>query len=243
MSRLKHVLFKSEHKVPQNAINRIWGDAKYRVFISHLTKFKKEAEALREQLEVFGIASFVAHTSIRPTKKWQDEIEFALSSMDILVALMTKDFHKSKWTDQEIGFALGRQIPIISIGLGADPYGFIGKFQAVSGPLETVHNKILHLLINESKMQDCFSNRMQECGSFHHGNLLAKVLPGLETISPANATKMIKAFNNNSEISSAFGFNGTRPNEYGKGLAHYLSKVTGKKYRRSEKTWKIQEIR
>ena len=51
--------------------------------------------------------------------------------MDGFAALMTKNFHDSNWTDQEIGFALGRGVMVIAVNLGRNPYGFIGDMQAL----------------------------------------------------------------------------------------------------------------
>jgi hypothetical protein len=51
--------------------------------------------------------------------------------MNALAALLTSDFHASNWTDQEIGIALGKGAPVISVRVSADPYGFIGKHQAI----------------------------------------------------------------------------------------------------------------
>lgn len=51
--------------------------------------------------------------------------------MDLLCAIITPDFYMSKWCDQEVGIALGRAIPTISIKKGADPHGFIGRYQAI----------------------------------------------------------------------------------------------------------------
>ncbi|SRR6266487_2747801 len=50
---------------------------------------------------------------------------------------MTPDFHQSLWTDQEVGFCVGRAVLIIPIKMGLDPYGFIGKYQAVQGAGKT----------------------------------------------------------------------------------------------------------
>ena len=36
-------------------------------------------------------------------------------------------------TDQEIGFAMGRKLPICAVWLGQTSYGFMGRFQAVHG--------------------------------------------------------------------------------------------------------------
>ena len=89
------------------------------------------ATALQESLTELGVASFVAHEDIEPNAEWQTEIERALFSMDMLLALLTEGFKESNWTDQEVGIAIGREVPIISVARGKDPYGFIGKYQAI----------------------------------------------------------------------------------------------------------------
>jgi hypothetical protein len=110
-----------------------WSKGLLRIFISHIAAHKAWAAQLQEALLQFGISGFVAHNDIEPTLEWQDEIELALSTCDALVALLHARFHESKWTDQEIGFAMGRNVPVFSIKLGELPYGFIGKFQAFNG--------------------------------------------------------------------------------------------------------------
>lgn len=109
----------------------LWRDGYLRVFISHLTTNKQSASRLKENLAKYGIDCFVAHEDIEPSKLWLTEIEKALASMDLLCAIITEDFYQSKWCDQEIGIALGRSIPTLSIKKGADPHGFISKFQAI----------------------------------------------------------------------------------------------------------------
>jgi len=89
---------------------------------------KKETAALKERLQLLGVSCFVAHEDIHPGHEWQDEIENALASMDGFAALLTEGFHDSAWTDQEVGYALARGVPMIAVRLGRDPYGFIGKF-------------------------------------------------------------------------------------------------------------------
>jgi len=74
---------------------------------------------------------FVAHDTIEPSRKWQDEIESALGTADALAALLTPEFVHSKWCDQEVGFCLARGIPLVPITHGAMPHGFIGKFQGL----------------------------------------------------------------------------------------------------------------
>lgn len=110
-----------------------WTKGQMRLFVSHLAAHRVFAAELQEQLAHLGISAFVAHNDIEPTTEWQTQIETALGTCDSLIALLHPNFHESKWTDQEIGFAMGRGVPVFSVRFGQDPYGFIGRFQAFNG--------------------------------------------------------------------------------------------------------------
>jgi hypothetical protein len=69
--------------------------------------------------------------------------------MQALACLLTPDFHQSNWTDQEVGFALGKGVVVIPVRLGYDPYGFIGKVQGLSGSLESP-DRLADLLVETS---------------------------------------------------------------------------------------------
>ena len=112
---------------------QFWQTGALRLFVSHLARYRKFAGQLRDDLEQFGISAFVAHDDIEPTSEWQTQIELALATCDAMVALLHPAFHKSDWTDQEIGYAMGRGLLIATVRLGTDPYGFIGRFQALEG--------------------------------------------------------------------------------------------------------------
>ena len=92
-------------------LTQLWGNGRIRAFISHTAHHKEQANRLKSSLESYGVASFVAHEDIAPMKEWQGEIERALFSMSVLVALLTKEFSQSSWTDQEVGVAIGRRFP------------------------------------------------------------------------------------------------------------------------------------
>ena len=115
----------------------IWKPGMVRLFISHRDTHKSQANELARALEPYGISSFVAHDAIMPMTQWQAEIRKGLETMEIMLAFVTDDFHESVWTNQEIGFALARNIPIISLKLQqSDPQGFIGDQQALKGRLD-----------------------------------------------------------------------------------------------------------
>lgn len=174
----------------------------------------------------------MAHEDIKPTQQWLDEIENALGSMDALVALMTEGFHDSNWTDQEVGFAFGREVPIISVRLGTDPYGFIGKFQALSCSWDAAPLEIAKLLIKHDKMMDSYIAAVESCSSWNNGLVIAQLLPFIERISTDQEARLLKAYNENGEVSGSFGFNGGKPAQHGRGLAFHLNRTTGRTYTR-----------
>lgn len=117
---------------------------------------------MRLALKKFAISGLVAHDDIEPTKEWQDEIEAALFSMDALAALITTDFYKSKWADQEVGVAIGRGVLIVPVKRDADPHGFINKYQAINGRGKTVNQvakSIFEVLFRSSQTR----SRMLAC--------------------------------------------------------------------------------
>lgn len=111
-----------------------WDLNHFRLFISHVSEFRVEATQLAAIfLEQYGIHGFAAHEEIEPSIDWQNEIESSLGSMDALLTLLTPGFSASLWCNQEVGWALGRGNLALSVRLGEDPRGFVGRFQAVSG--------------------------------------------------------------------------------------------------------------
>ncbi|MCX5888657.1 MAG: toll/interleukin-1 receptor domain-containing protein [Deltaproteobacteria bacterium] len=228
------LLLTGQRIILPEAQSRIWGDEGYRVFFSHKAEVKKTAAWLKNKLNIFGITGFVAHKDINPTKEWQDEIENALFSMDAFVALMTEGFHESFWTDQEVGVAFGRGVPIIAVKLGKDPYGFIGKFQALSCSKDDAAKEIAKILVKHDSMLNAYINAVPDCQSFDDGNTLAEILPFIEKLSDHQASLLISAFNNKRKVSESFGFNGKWPSSYGDGLPFHLSRLTGRTYEISD---------
>jgi hypothetical protein len=136
-------------------------DTKFRLFISHISEVRDKATRLRDCLAPYYISGFVAHQDIRPTAEWQIEIERALRTMDAFLAIHTKGFSKSFWTQQEIGFAVARGVKIISFKMDEDPTGFISKHQALprlDRNAEDIAKEVNGLLLND----DLTAARMRE---------------------------------------------------------------------------------
>ena len=117
---------------------KFWIPGYFRLFLSHVSEIKVKTAQLQKALRKLGISGFVAHEDIVPTKEWQSEIEKALMSMDALVAILTPGFKESNWTDQEVGVAVGRDVLVVPIRKGLDPYGFIAKYQGYQAQSRTI---------------------------------------------------------------------------------------------------------
>jgi hypothetical protein len=210
--------------------SRIWSEKGYRVFLSHKAEVKVETSALKDKLEVFGISAFVAHADIEPTKEWQEEIENALETMHAFVALMTESFHKSKWTDQEVGYALAKHVPIIAAKMGLDPYGFIGKFQGLPCSWDDAPVSIVKLLIKQPMMLDAYVDAVSRCRSYGNGNLLSTIFPSIKSLTDGQVETLVSSFNGNIQLQGSYGFSGTWPSKFGTGLATHLSRITENEY-------------
>lgn len=131
-----------------------WKVGFYKVFISHVSKYKESASNLKLMLEPYGISAFVAHEDIKPSKEWEVEIEKALFSMNALCAILTPDFNESCWCDQECGYAFGRNVLTIPINKGQLPYGMFGKIQAIKSEgknAQQIAENVFNAIIDNDK--------------------------------------------------------------------------------------------
>jgi nucleoside 2-deoxyribosyltransferase len=189
-----------------------WRKGMFRLFISHLAIHRKWAADLQEALLQYGISGFVAHNDIEPTSEWQNQIEMALSTCDALVALLHNKFHESKWTDQEIGFAMGRAVPVCSVRFDEAPYGFIGRFQAFNGnnnePWELAEEIFEAYRKNKQtkrKMSGVLVSLFEESGSFAEAKSRITYLEELDIWEQSFTTRIQAAVENNMQIRESWG--------------------------------------
>jgi hypothetical protein len=187
-----------------------WKDGYFKLFISHLASDKINAQKLKDKLEKYGISGFVAHSDIEPTRVWQDEIEMALRTGESLVALMIPGFHESKWTDQEIGLALGRDLLIIPVRMGQDPYGFIGKFQAITftdfnALAEDIFDSLLKNKKTSKKIAYAVMYKFENSDSFDEAKSNIKLVARIEFWDKKLIRRLKSAGENKFQISHSFG--------------------------------------
>ncbi len=203
--------------IPLSKINKtngdsLWEKGNFRLFLSHVSTSKKLAHELKEDLLKYGVSAFVAHDDIEPTSEWQLKIEEALQSMEALTAIITKDFQSSFWCDQETGIAIGLKKLVVPVRMGADPHGFLGKYQGLSGfdkeAIQISKEIFTALTGHEStriKMALAVIQLFVHSDSYSNAIFNMSLLEQLPVITPDMAEQLKKSVNENSQINGAFG--------------------------------------
>lgn len=191
----------------QAETKHLWKAGHFRLFLSHLAEHKVKVHKLKSSLSQYNIDAFVAHDDIQPSREWQNEIELALRSMDSLAALVTLGFIDSKWCDQEIGWALGRGVPVLPIRMNCDPYGFAGKFQAISGSLDNPDRLALSIVkalrsktATRQAMTKAIVSALANSGSFVNSLELIPYIEEIEEFSDQDKGILWKACRENDQV-------------------------------------------
>jgi hypothetical protein len=189
-----------------------WKQGTLRLFLSHVSTVKKDASALAGNLLSYGVSGFVAHEDIEPTKEWEDEIRLALSTCDALVCLLTNDFNQSKWTDQEVGFAIGRGILVIPIRMGLDPYGFMARYQgyaAFDKPSHVIAEVLVGILAKHpstrGRTAEALVHSFEKSESYADAKANAKRLSLVDAWSSDLAQRVRRALKENDQVADAYG--------------------------------------
>ena len=104
-----------------------------RIFISYSHKDKIIAGAIKEAFNHYGMEAFLAHEDIQVGQEWRDVILGNLKQFDVFIAILSKDFMDSEWTNQEVGFAISKETTIIHISIDVTlPSRFLEIIQALT---------------------------------------------------------------------------------------------------------------
>lgn len=133
--------------------------------------------------------------------------------MNALVALLSPDFHDSNWTDQEVGVAIGRGVPLIAVRLGLDPYGLMGKGQGLGGcgwaDTDNIAINVFHLLQkrlpDKSRLFECALASYAESESFADSAWRVQhLLSGFRDLSSTQVERLLAAYQANGQNRSSF---------------------------------------
>ncbi len=189
-----------------------WDEGHFKLFLSHVTADKDAIVDLKAELEPYGIDAFVAHSDIQPTEEWIDVIQRALSTCDALAAYLTRPYHASLWTDQEVGFALARSVLVIPLKVECDPYGFMGPTQALTCRdltaaqlAERLFETLVDHKLTASAMTEPVVAAFERSGSFQEAKLRVQRVTRLKVWTPALLRRLASAPSINTQIAGAWG--------------------------------------
>ncbi|MCI0463361.1 MAG: toll/interleukin-1 receptor domain-containing protein [Gemmataceae bacterium] len=192
-----------------------WQSGLFRAFLSHDTRDKKNVSELKAWLERYAVDPFVAHEDIEPTTEWLAEIRRRLETCDAVIAYLTPRFHESKWTDQEVGYCLGRGIPVIPIRLGEDPYGLMMPYQGIQGlarGADQLAGKVFEILVSrpqtQGRMAEAVVTYFEGSASWSEAKRRVGLLEKVEVWTPGLLGRLEAAVEQNKEIKEAFGVPG-----------------------------------
>lgn len=207
--------------VLDSASVKIWGInyiQKIKVFISHRDTKKTFAQQIKTSLEPLGISCFVAHVDIDVNEEWLRTIDNAMRTSDLCLPLLTEDFYESNWTNQEIGFAYGFGIPIISIKTPKDPLGFISTRQGFpwkkneSFPtiefIDVIFSSSYIPEVLKDKFKNTFISIIGSSGDFKVCNLIAETFHSWKDVSDKQINAIVSAYNDNRCARESFKLSG-----------------------------------
>lgn len=87
----------------------------YKVFISHSTSDRGLIIYLANLLNKFGVKSFVAEWYLTPGEPLDKKVFSQIDKSDCVVALLTRNGIRANWVQQEIGYSLKQDKPVIPI--------------------------------------------------------------------------------------------------------------------------------
>lgn len=92
---------------------------KYVFFISHSTKdIRSYVKGICEVLEKCKIQCFIADRDAPLGENLPATIKSAIQKSELLLVIITKNSKRSPWVNQEIGYALGKGVPVIPLKKG-----------------------------------------------------------------------------------------------------------------------------
>lgn len=177
------------------------------VFGSHIHQHQFFVGQVAEYLAQYGIELFVAHISIEPNSDWRNVIIQKLDTSHVGVAFLHPDFGGRDWCAQEIGWLLGRQVPVTSLHFGEDPKAFLGQWQANAAiSLSALEVGLIILNFIKSKPElnsnliDSLVSALNNSRTYSQTILIWDQLKGLDNLSVTQCSRLMDALEDNNQV-------------------------------------------
>lgn len=199
---------------------------------------EKYASALREELAILGINAIIASHSIRPGADWAQMILGHLVESSALLCIASRGYTDSAWCQQEIGWAIGRNIPALWIRYDSAEHstGFSKSKQELvpSEPLDEaeIARAIGAWLAAEDKTREetratllralTFSNTYQQTRDIAH------VLATLDSLTDDEWQQINEAAASNRQVREAFVYSDRKKSASGVTVTEWLRRKLNK---------------
>jgi len=189
---------------------RHWPEHGLRIFVSHVSGERERLGALRAHFAECSVNFFLAHDDISPGLSWSAVLQQALNEMDAFVSVHSSGYAISPWCNQEAGFALARNVMMISVLDGKPPCGFLNPPQGQRWHKEKDKQLLNDLMQQFSKdlrtshkASESLSSSLKRVPSYNSAdNILAK-LDDCTEISESAALNIRSAYKFNDQVSGS----------------------------------------
>jgi hypothetical protein len=193
-----------------------WGDLPVRAFISHIHEQRWVVGDLKKALAFYHVDAFVAHDDIDVSKRWREVIKAGLATCDMFVAFLHDGYHASQWCDQEAGWALGRNVPIISArphdvvrrdGFLEEHQDFVIPANSQGSPAWHIAQQVFLTAVNDSRTREAGLDALVETfvtsWSFDTTRFLWHLLDRVQKFEPAHLRRLEYAVATNDQVYAA----------------------------------------
>ena len=141
-----------------------------RIFFSHSTLDLPTVRSIKDEAASSGVEVYIHEDHLEPGTNLTEKLTQAIARSDAVIVLLTARAVPSPFVNQEIGVALGKQIPVIPLveaGLPSDRLAMLQGLEYIPFEPDRPHEAIaaisdrLHRL-QEAKLQDQLSDAKQQ---------------------------------------------------------------------------------
>lgn len=182
------------------------------VFLSYHTKQKDMAKTIKEKLELIGFQVFMAPDDIQGGSKFLSVMYDKIKNCQAFLALVSKDYPNSEYSDHEVGIALGFEKPVLPICIDEQiPYGFLREYHCVCSAGMSIEQKIqeiadtvMTLTDTGKEYMDLLIHNLENAGSFVDANHWSKKLSKYSVFTSEHIARIANARLHNSQIYNSF---------------------------------------
>ncbi len=188
-----------------------------KVFVSYSSKEKSFAGDLKSMLiDYCGYEVFLAHDDMIASLDFNDGIKKAIKDCDVFIALLSENFKKSDYCDQETGIAYYLKKKIIPVKLDStNPYGFLASAHGLKtrnfneDGIKQVVSEVgiicLKHLVGKvhGKAKNSIIHALKNSAHFRHSNIIIPILCECPKYDTAEVGLIKAAVETNFEIQGA----------------------------------------